>query len=68
MDNEKPCEAFTSQLNHLCNLARQPGWLPYVRVRAKELDHHESGIWAGLMQAIANQLACTENPIQTKPD
>lgn len=68
MDNQERCKAFTSQLDHLVMLAQHPGWLPYVRQRAKELENNPTGLWTGLMSAIAIRLAHIASQTQTKPD
>jgi len=63
------CDHFNTQLQHLTTLAKAgEGWLPYVRKRAKDLEHDPSGLWAGLIAAIAAGFASTAGQGSTKPD
>jgi hypothetical protein len=47
---------FYRQLDHLVNLASTHGWKEYAWARAKELDGHPTGMWAGIAQALATQM------------
>lgn len=56
-------------MQHLTMLAKAgEGWLPYVRKRAKDLDQDQSGLWLGLIAAIAANLSHTADQTPTKPD
>ena len=39
---------YDQQLQHLINLARQPGWKAYAWERAKTLHREESGLFRGI--------------------
>ena len=39
---------YDRQLQHLINLARQPGWKAYAWERAKTLHKEESGLFRGI--------------------
>ena len=39
---------YDQQLQHLINLARQPGWKAYAWERAKVLHREESGLFRGI--------------------
>ena len=42
-------------------LALNKGWIDYARQRVKELEKHESGMWVGLGQAVAQRIKELKN-------
>lgn len=43
---------FNKQLQHLVALAKTPGFKEYAWGRAKQLERCETGMWAGMAQAL----------------
>ena len=44
--------SYDRQLQHLIKLAMSPGWKAYAWSRAKELDGNQSGMYAGIAEAL----------------
>ena len=62
------CTQFTTQLQHLVMLAKQPGWKAYAWQRAQELDADPSGIWTGISEALTRAMNSESGPpVPTKP-
>lgn len=43
---------YTTQLAHLIEMAKQPGWKDYSWKRALELERCETGMWKGISQEL----------------
>jgi hypothetical protein len=52
-------------VEHYANLAKQSGWIEYVRHQVKEMEKDPSRLWVGLGQAIAQRLKNDANNIQS---
>jgi hypothetical protein len=50
------CTLYQRQLGHLINLAREPGWKAYAWQRAKDLSTDQSGMFAGISQALTEAM------------
>ena len=52
-----PCEqAYREQLDWLVSMAMTPGWWQHSRLRARELEADESGLFAGIVEAVRERL------------
>ena len=56
---------YDQQLQHLINLAQQPGWKAYAWERAKTLHREESGLFRGIAADLKAVMAAGGAP--TKP-
>ena len=43
---------YETQLAHLTNLAKTPGWKQYAWHRALQLEADETGLWLGIAEAL----------------
>jgi hypothetical protein len=50
------CTLYQRQLNQLLQQARVPGWKAYAWNRAKELDADQSGMFAGIADALVKAI------------
>ena len=57
---------YDQQLQHLINLARQPGWKAYAWERAKVLHREESGLFRGIADDLKAEMA-NHPPIKSPP-
>jgi len=67
MEKITVCDHFQTQVLHLARMARHPGFLDHARFRAKQLANDPSGLWDGILEAIATELRRTADPTSTKP-
>jgi hypothetical protein len=42
-------------------MALTKGWIDYARVRVKELEKHETGLWKGLGKIVAQRMKEIQN-------
>lgn len=48
--------AFAEHLEWLVQMAVTPGWWQHSRLRARELEADESGLFAGIVEAVRERL------------
>lgn len=58
---------FQTQLEHLIVLAKHPGWRAQAWHRAKVLDADQSGMYAGLAEALTNAMAGSDGRSESAP-
>jgi len=68
MDDQPQSETstwhFTSLetcVHHYATMALTKGWIDYARVRVKELEKHETGLWKGLGKMVAQRMKEIQN-------
>ena len=49
-------KAFAEHLEWLVTMAMTPGWWQHSRLRARELEADESGLFAGIVEAVRERL------------
>ena len=49
-------KAFAEHLEWLVCMAMTPGWWQHSRLRARELEADESGLFAGIVEAVRERL------------
>ena len=49
-------KAYAEQLAWLVTMATAPGWWQHSRLRARELEADESGLFAGIVEAVRERL------------
>ena len=49
-------KAYADQLAWLVTMAMTPGWWQHSRRRARELEADESGLFAGIVEAVRERL------------
>lgn len=65
--NFNPSKEFQTQLEHLIVLAKHPGWRAQAWHRAKVLDADQSGMYAGLAEALTKAMAGSDGKSESAP-
>jgi hypothetical protein len=68
MDDQPPSQKSTwhfssleTCVHHYATMALTKGWIDYARVRVKELENHETGLWKGLGKMVAQRMKEIQN-------
>lgn len=49
-------DLFSRYVNHLARMGMEPGAVPYVKARARELEADKSGLFPGMYDAVNARL------------